>query len=87
MPQPLAVAALLADQRARWARGDCVPVEALLQQHPALHNDTEGLLDLIYQEVFLRERRGESPQRDEYLRRFPHLAGPLGEQFDVHQAI
>jgi hypothetical protein len=84
---PPAVACLLADQRERWTRGDCVPVEVLLQQHPALHNDTEGLLDLIYQEVFLRERRGESPQRDEYLRRFPHLAAPLGEQFDVHQAI
>jgi serine/threonine protein kinase len=87
MSEPPAITGLLADQRDRWARGDCVPVETLLHQHPALHPDTEGLLDLIYQEVFLRERRGETPQRDEYLRRFPHLAAPLGEQFDVHQAI
>jgi serine/threonine protein kinase len=87
MSEPPAVAALLADQRERWGRGDCVLVEVLLQQHPALAGDAEGLLDLIYQEVYLRERRGEAPRRDEYLRRFPHLAAPLAAQFDVHQAI
>jgi serine/threonine-protein kinase len=86
MSEP-AVARLLANQRARWAVGDCVLVESYVQQHPALSSDAEGLLDLIYNEVFLREQKGETPQRDEYIRRFPHLAGPIGEQFDVHQAI
>jgi serine/threonine protein kinase len=81
------LAHLLADQRERWARGDCVRVEALLQQHPGLAGDTDGLLDLIYNEVFLRERRGETPLRDEYLQRFPDLATALRVQFDVHQAI
>jgi serine/threonine-protein kinase len=81
------VADLLADQRARWSRGDRVLVEAYVRRHPALRDDGEALLDLIYNEVFLREQAGESPRRDEYLRRFPHLAGPIGAQFDVHQAI
>jgi eukaryotic-like serine/threonine-protein kinase len=89
MSEPLvpAIADLLADQRERWARGDRVAVEIYLRQHPALTNNSEGLLDLIYQEVYLREQCGETPQREEYLRRFPRLATPLGEQFDVHQAI
>ena len=81
------LARLLAEQRERWARGDCAPVEAFLQAYPGLGDDADGLLDLIYNEVFLRERRGEAPGRDEYLRRFPHLAAPLAAQFDVHQAI
>jgi eukaryotic-like serine/threonine-protein kinase len=42
---------------------------------------------LIYQEVFLREQCGETPQREEYLHRFPRLATAIGEQFDIHQAI
>jgi serine/threonine protein kinase len=81
------IARLLAEQRQRWARGDCVLVEALSQQYPALGEDTEGLLDLIYQEVFLREQKGEVPRRDEYLGRFPRLAAAIAAQFDVHQAI
>jgi serine/threonine-protein kinase len=84
---PVALPALLAEQRERWGRGDRVPVEALLLRHPAPGADPEGLLDLIYQEVFLRERRGEAPGRDEYLRRFPQLAAAIAAQFDVHQAI
>ena len=81
MSEP-AVARLLANQRARWAVGDCVLVEAYVQQHPALLTDAEGLLDLIYNEVFLREQKGETPGREEYVRRFPQLAGPINEQFD-----
>jgi len=78
---------LMADQRERWARGDRVLVETYLEQHPALQTDAEAVLDLIYNEIFLREGLGDRPERDEYLRRFPHLAGPIAMQFDVHQAI
>jgi serine/threonine protein kinase len=83
----LPITQLLAEQRQRWARGDCVSVETLLQQHPALGNDTDALLDLIYQEICLREERGETARRNDYLGRFPHLATPLNAQFDVHQVI
>src|SRR4029077_2109836 len=78
---------LLQDQRQRWTRGDCLRVEAYMQQHPALAADSAGLLDLIYNEVFLRERKGEQPCREEYQCRFPQLADAIGVQFDVHQAI
>ncbi len=86
MSEP-AIARLLADQRECWARGNCVIVEAYVHQYPALLADAEGLLDLIYNEVYLREQKGETPGRDEYIRRFPHLARPINDQFDVHQAI
>jgi hypothetical protein len=38
---------LLADQRARWERGDRVPVEHFVERQPALRNDSDTLLDLI----------------------------------------
>jgi WD40 repeat protein len=50
-----------------------------------VHADT--LLDLIYNEILLREGRGERPQLTEYLERFPHLARELRDHFAVHDAL
>jgi hypothetical protein len=75
------------DQRRRWQQGERVLAEAYLEKQPALRDDPEGLLDLIYHEVVLRADRGEQPSLDEYVRRFPELEGPLRAQFEVHQAI
>jgi serine/threonine protein kinase len=80
-------ARLLSEQRQRWGRGDSVPVEELLRHYPSLRDEPEAVLDLIYQEVVLREGRGESPDREEYLLRFPQLAAAIADQFEVHQAI
>ena len=69
-------ASLLADQRARWVRGDRVRVEEFLKSHPGLRENSELLLDLIYAETILRGERGETPTVDEYVQRFPELAAP-----------
>ena len=50
---------LLAEQHDRWDRGDRVLVEAFIERDPSLLNDAESLLDLIYNEIVLREQRGE----------------------------
>src|SRR5262249_38075193 len=75
------------DQRSRWLRGERAPVETYLQQHPGLRADVELMLDLIYQEVLLRLERGEQARLEEYEFRFPDLAAPLREHFEVHQAL
>src|SRR5262245_50017531 len=81
---PLPRVAWLADDfQRRWRRGDCLAVEAYLREHPAPHED--AILDLIHAEVVLREERGEEPSLEEYLGRFPHLAAPLREQFELHR--
>src|SRR5262249_6058435 len=49
--------------------------------------DIELVLDLIYNEIVQRQRRGEHPQPDEYLRRFPQYATQLRVQFEVHSAL
>jgi hypothetical protein len=78
---------LLADQGERWRRGDRVPAESYLAQWPALRADEEGALDLIYQEILLREEAGEAPALAEYQDRFPHWAEPLQLLFEVHRAV
>jgi hypothetical protein len=78
--------ALLEAQRQCWARGDRRPVEAYLREHPALRDDGEAILDLIYNEVLLRRAAGEGPRLEEYTGRFPELAPDLGKQFAVDAA-
>ena len=75
----------LADQRARWRRGDQIAVETILRSQPQLRRFTEAVLDLIYNEVILREERGDTPAPEEYTRRFPELAPEIGAQFEVHR--
>jgi hypothetical protein len=78
---------LLADQEERWRRGERVPAESYLARWPALGADEEMALDLIYQEVLLREEAGEAPAVAEYQGRFPQWAEPLQLLFEVHRAI
>jgi serine/threonine protein kinase/Flp pilus assembly protein TadD len=80
-------AQLLGDQNRRWRGGDHVVVEDYFATAPWLRTDTESLLDLIYNEIRLREEHGEAPVLDEYLQRFPRLADALAVQFEVHQAM
>jgi tetratricopeptide (TPR) repeat protein/predicted Ser/Thr protein kinase len=78
---------LLANQGARWRQGDPVRVEAYLEQHPGLRTDPEALLELIYHEVVLRQRRGDDPSLAEYLERFGELDGQLRLLFEVDGAL
>jgi tetratricopeptide (TPR) repeat protein/predicted Ser/Thr protein kinase len=75
------------DQRARWRGGDPVRVESYLEQHPSLQDDPDGVLDLIYNEIVLREEVGERPVLEEYRRRFPQFDVPVRLLFEVHQAV
>ncbi len=82
---PLAL--LQADQRQRWQRGEPLPVEAYLDRHPVLREDPEALLDLIYNEMMLRQESGPAPQFAEYRGRFPHLEEQIRLLFEVHEVL
>ncbi len=83
---PLPVALCL-DQRRRWREGESIRVEAYLEQHPALRRDSDGLLDLVYNEIVLREEVGDRPCLEEYLGRFAGFEPQLRQLFEVHSAI
>jgi tetratricopeptide (TPR) repeat protein len=75
------------DQRRRWQQGDRLAVEVYLKQEPALEMDAEAVLELIYNEVVLREEAADPPRLEEYLDRFPAYADQLRIQFEVHRAL
>jgi WD40 repeat protein/tRNA A-37 threonylcarbamoyl transferase component Bud32 len=81
------IEAILDQQSGSWNRGEPVAVEHLLDQWNELNRDADVVLDLIYHEVLLRQRRGETPTVDEYRRRFPQLANQVELQFEVHHDI
>ncbi|MFK7821705.1 MAG: serine/threonine-protein kinase, partial [Planctomycetaceae bacterium] len=76
---------LLAMQAESWHAGECSPVEKLREQHAVENRDV--LLDLIYSEVLLREEKGQSPDVEEYVVRFPALAEEIKRQFVVHSGF
>src|SRR5438874_2196902 len=78
---------LLDSQSACWRQGEPLSVEMYLQLYPKLRADRELVLDLICHEMLLRERRGDSLDAEEYLRRFPDFAEELRMQLDVRQAL
>jgi WD40 repeat protein/tetratricopeptide (TPR) repeat protein len=75
------------EQRAHWRRGERIPVEVLLERYPAVRADPDALLDLLYNEILIREECGEAPRLEEYLARFPELTQALRDQFEVHGAL
>ncbi|HEV3122364.1 MAG TPA: protein kinase, partial [Isosphaeraceae bacterium] len=81
------IARLLDDQRKRWTRGDRVPAEDYLPAFRGVDAHTDDFLDLVYQEVLLREQLGETPELEEYLQRFPQFAQAIRDQFEVHAAL
>jgi len=81
------VAELLADQRLRWRQGDRVSVEEYLRCHEALQSDSEGVLDLIYHEIVMRQEAGAALSLDEYVHRFPQYASQIKHQLEVHRAL
>lgn len=87
MREPGSITELRLDQCRRWQQGEPVRVEDYLKQQANLRSDADGLLDLIYNEIFLREQQGDEPQLEEYLRRFPEFESQLRVQFEVHQMI
>jgi serine/threonine protein kinase/tetratricopeptide (TPR) repeat protein len=81
------ISLLQGEQRRRWEHGERVPVETYLEQHPTLQTEPEGLLDLVYNEILIREEQGDRPGLEEYQRRFPEFASQLQVQFAVHGAL
>lgn len=78
---------LLDMQSREWREGSRPELEKWIETHPRLREDADLLLDLIYNEVLLREEQGDLARAEDYVARFPHLKPQLLRQFEVHQAL
>jgi tetratricopeptide (TPR) repeat protein/tRNA A-37 threonylcarbamoyl transferase component Bud32 len=77
---------ILDRQRRSWRQGGRPSIEELLAGC-SLQHDSEAQLDLVYNEVVVREELGEHPSKEEYGQRYPHLQGELDALFEVHCAV
>jgi hypothetical protein len=80
-------AAAMAEQRRRWQAGESLSVESLLESHSQLRADRDAILDLISQEVVLRQQRGETIDLTEYQARFQGLSAELSQLFEARRAF
>jgi len=81
------MAVLCADQMQRWDQGDEVQVEHYLYRFPQLHGNQDAILDLLYQEIYLRQLHDRPLAVEDYKQRFPELIGEIGRLMEVHLAI
>ena len=73
-------------QKQAWLDGSRPSVEELISDS-SLPGDPEVLLDLLYNEIVLREELGENPSLEDYVLRYPQLHEDLKIHFEVHCAM
>jgi eukaryotic-like serine/threonine-protein kinase len=78
---------LWVEQQRHWQKGDRVLVESYFTLYPRLLADQTSALQMVYNEVLLREAAGERPLLDEYVRRFPQYGDQFAPLFEVHRAL
>ena len=78
---------LLRRQADEWDGGRGPRLRDLLNRSPSLRGRREELLDLVYQEIILREQAGETPVPEDYLTLLPDLKDDLQVLFALDQAV
>ena len=70
-----------------WMHGERPPIKLFMDRYPAIADHPKALVELVNQEIVLRQIRGETPRPEDYLIDFPDLAEPLSRLFEVHGAL
>ncbi len=79
----VAMEALLQQQAADWVGGTPQTIRAYLDGDHAALDRRALLLELIHQEVLLRQARGESPELKDYAEDYPEIAESLQRLFEI----
>src|SRR5581483_5075961 len=77
--------AALEEMDAAWAAGNSTAAEHWLIRYPDLATRPEAATRLVYEEVCLREERGDEVTSEEFYRRFPQWRSELEMLFDCHR--
>ena len=78
---------LLSRQEMAWDKGLRTTIEALIVDFASDEDRDSVLLELICNEIALRELAGEKPSLEEYQLRFPALAKALSIQWEIDQLL
>jgi serine/threonine protein kinase len=71
----------------RWARGERPAVEEFLGLHPHLWDRPEAALELVYEEIHLRQEHGKEEDLEDLLRRFPQWQRQVQALLDCHHLL
>ncbi|MBI3412109.1 MAG: protein kinase [Planctomycetes bacterium] len=71
----------------RWAKGERIPVEELLDRYPQLWEEPAKAVELIYEEISLRSENGESNAAEQVLERFPQWRQQLEVMVECHRLL
>jgi serine/threonine protein kinase len=78
---------LAEEMAARWRRGERPLAEEYLARHPDLRADPEAAIDLIHEEICLREEHGLPAPSSEILGRFPQWRTELEILLGCHRLL
>jgi eukaryotic-like serine/threonine-protein kinase len=73
--------------RQRWAQGDKALAEEFFSRDPALLQDQSAAIDLIYEEICVREGAGQAGAWEEAFERFPEWRAQLQALRACHQLL
>jgi len=71
----------------RWQKGERPLAEEFLARHPQLWDRPEVALDLIFEELCLRQEHGQAIDAAGLLRRFPRWREQLQVLLDCHRIL
>jgi eukaryotic-like serine/threonine-protein kinase len=91
-PTPAEPAPILAERQAeemieRWRQGERPLSEEFLNRHPELWQRPQEALELIYEEICLRQEYGLPVTPEDFIRRFPQWREQLEVLLDCHRML
>jgi serine/threonine protein kinase/Flp pilus assembly protein TadD len=78
---------LAAEMRQRWRQGQRVLAEDFLAEHPELREHPEAAIDLIYEELCLRQENDPATTAAEVFARFPQWRAQLEMLLRCHELL
>jgi serine/threonine protein kinase len=78
---------LAAEMARRWERGERPRAEEYLSLHPLLGDQPESALELVYEEIHLRQESGEEVAAEELFGRFPRWRRQVETLLECHHLL
>jgi serine/threonine protein kinase/tetratricopeptide (TPR) repeat protein len=81
------VETLAEDMARRWHRGEQLRAEEYLRLHPPLVDQPAAALELVYEEIHLRQEHGQEVHAEELFARFPQWRRQLQALLECHHLL